>query len=156
MTLEKQLENYIDSLELRYFKGSELTPYWSRSRKNGTNSVPPKNLWPNIVETIIVLDEIRHQVGSPLTITSSYRSSEYNSAVGGARFSQHLIFNALDFQSNGGKVRPVTIASIARNIRLEKKQFVNPITKKRFTFKGGVGLYATFVHIDTRGHNADW
>jgi uncharacterized protein YcbK (DUF882 family) len=156
MTLEKQLEAYIDSLGLRYFKGAELTPYWSRSRKNGSNSVPPKNLWPNIVETIIVLDEIRHQVGSSLIITSSYRSPEYNTAVGGAKFSQHLIFNAIDLQSKGGKVRPAQIAFIARRIRSEKQQFVNPITKKRFTFKGGVGLYATFVHIDTRGHNADW
>jgi len=154
MTLIKQLEAFIDSLGLRYFKGSELTPYWSRARKSGANSAPPKNLWPNIVETLLVLDEIRHRVGKPLIITSSYRSPEYNRAVGGARFSQHVIFNAIDFQSSGGTVRPVALATIARNLR--GNTFVNPTTKKRFIFKGGVGDYATFVHIDTRGHNADW
>jgi len=23
-------------------------------------------------------------------------------------------------------------------------------------FQGGIGLYANFVHVDTRGWNADW
>ena len=32
------LENYIDGLGLRYFKGRELTPYWSRRCGNTRNS----------------------------------------------------------------------------------------------------------------------
>ena len=23
-------------------------------------------------------------------------------------------------------------------------------------FSGGIGKYTSFVHVDTRGHNADW
>jgi uncharacterized protein YcbK (DUF882 family) len=150
----KALEDYIDSLGLRYFKGAELTPYWSRKRKTGSNSAPPKSLWPNIVETLVVLDEIRHRAGKGLVITSSYRSPEYNRAVGGARFSQHVVFNAIDFQASGGTVRPLSLAVTARGLRGET--FINPITKKRFKFAGGIGIYSTFVHIDTRGHNTDW
>lgn len=148
----QQLERFIDGLNLRHFRGAELTGYWSRTRRGSSNACPPKNLWPNIVETIVVLDELRAHIGHPITITSSYRSPAYNAAVGGARFSQHLQFNALDFQCR--KVDPGPLAKLLRDWR--GQHFYNPVTKRPFVFKGGVGRYATFVHIDTRGHNADW
>lgn len=146
------LERYIDALDLRHFRGAELTPYWSRSRKGGANACPPPELWPNIVETLVVLDALREWFGSPIRITSSYRSPAYNAAVGGARFSQHLQFNAVDFQSR--RVSPAALAQRLRGWR--GRHFYNPVTKRPFVFKGGIGRYATFVHLDTRGHNADW
>jgi hypothetical protein len=156
MTAAAKLEAYIDSLGLRYFKGAELTPYWSRKRAKGANAVPPAALWPNIVETLVVLDEIRHRAGKPLIITSSYRSPEYNAAVGGAKFSQHVAFNAIDFQAKGAALHPTQLSTIALMIRSSEVKFTHPLTKKKFTFKGGIGRYATFVHLDTRGHNSDW
>jgi uncharacterized protein YcbK (DUF882 family) len=148
----QKLERFIDSLGLRHFKGAELTPYLSKTRRGVVNSVPPEKLWPNIVETLVVLDEVRERLGKPITLTSTYRSPAYNQAVGGARFSQHLVFNATDIQAKGAK--PAEVAELAKGLR--GKRFKNPLTGKPFTFKGGIGRYATFVHIDTRGHNADW
>jgi hypothetical protein len=101
---------------------------------------------------LVVLDEVRERLGKPITLTSTYRSPAYNQAVGGARFSQHLVFNATDIQAKGAK--PAEVAELAKGLR--GKKFKNPLTGKPFTFKGGIGRYATFVHIDTRGHNADW
>jgi len=146
------LETYIDSIGLRHFKGRELTPYWSRSNKGGSNTVPPIELWPNIVETLIVLDEARQRLGRSITISSSYRSPAYNKGCGGAKFSQHLVFNALDVQCKD--IPPSKVAATIKELR--GKQFWNPVSKKPFVFKGGVGKYPTFVHLDCRGHNADW
>lgn len=151
MTQEQKLEEYIDSLGLRYFKGKELTPYWSRTRGGVSNSCPPEELWPNIVRTLVVLDEVRHLVGQSIRLTSTYRDPDYNRAVGGERMSYHMKFMAIDFQGGKG---PLGNAFIAKSLR--GKRFKNPITGKSFTFAGGIGRYPTFVHIDTRGVNASW
>jgi uncharacterized protein YcbK (DUF882 family) len=155
MSLATDLEKYIDSLGLRHFKGRELTWLWSRKTKGGvSNSVPPRSLWPNIVQTLVVVDRVRHELDRPLQITSAYRSPAYNAAVGGARFSQHVVFNALDVFSPG--VSPARLAEIARGLRGKRLEILS--TGQRFTFRGGIGVYprSGFVHIDTRGHDADW
>jgi hypothetical protein len=160
MTLAKQLEVFIDGLGLRHFKGSELSPYWTRNRGGAKNTVPPKSLWGNIVEPLVVLDEVREQIGHPILITSTYRSPAYNSAVGGARFSIHMQFGAIDFQSRQGGSKGVKIPTPrelwATAESLRGKTFRNPVTGKSFKFKGGLGLYKTFVHLDCRGVNANW
>jgi lysozyme len=148
---EIKLETFIDSLGLKHFKGKELTPYWRRVRKGVSNSCPPEDLWPNIVPTLVVLDKLRHILGAAITLTSTYRSPAYNSAVGGERMSYHMKFMAIDFQ--GGQTSVIN-ARAARSLRGSK--FRNPHTGKTFAFAGGIGQYASFVHIDTRGINANW
>lgn len=56
-------------------------------------------------EFVLWLDELREAAGVPMTITSSYRSPEYNAAVGGASDSAHsdVPCNAVDF---GMRPRP--------------------------------------------------
>jgi len=56
--------------------------------------------------------------------------------------SQHLVNNAVDVQFYG--VSAYNVSSVARRFRSAGH------------FKGGVGRYSTFTHVDTRGHNADW
>ena len=153
--LATELEQYIDAIGLKHFKGRELTWLWSRKTAGGvSNSVPPRKLWPNIVQTLIVLDRARADLGAPLQITSAYRSPTYNAAVGGARFSQHLLFNALDVYSK--YATPAQVAAVIKALR--GRRLVIPSTGERFTFRGGVGIYprSGFVHLDTRGHDADW
>lgn len=151
MSDAKKLEAYIDSLNLRHFKGAELTPYWSRTRKGVSNSCPPEELWPNIAPTLAVLDEVRELAGKAITLSSTYRDPDYNRAVGGERMSYHMKFMAIDFQGGKG---PLQNAKIVKSLR--GKMFTNPATGKRFVFRGGVGTYATFVHVDTRGIDANW
>lgn len=79
----------------------------------------------------------------PIVILSSYRSPEYNRAIGDAApKSLHMQFKALDIAVAG--VAPATVFRILKKWRDAGK------------FKGGLGLYRTFVHIDTRGINATW
>ncbi len=152
MTQAEQLEQFVDRLGLRYIKGKELTPYWSQVRKGVRNSCPDESLWPNIVPTLMVLDETRHKLGCYICVTSSYRRPAYNAAVGGEPNSFHMRFSAIDFQA--GKDKPSEWAKVARSLR--GKKFVLPGNSGSFVFRGGIGLYATFVHLDTRGQDANW
>lgn len=141
-TREKQFVQYIDSLRLRYFSGKELLASTRKVRGNVVNTIPPKSMWNNINEALQVLDELRHNLGVPISISSSYRSEAYNRKCGGVKYSQHKVFRALDIQCS--RHRPKTIYKALKEMRTQGK------------FKGGLGEYKTFVHIDTRGHNASW
>ena len=147
----------IDGLGLRHFKGREFTPYWTSVRGGVVNSIPPENLWPNIVPTLFVLDEIRERLGSPISIHSSYRSERYNRAVGGEPNSFHQRFMALDWSAGSGT--PAEWGKLARSLR-GKLTIKIPGRSAPYLFEGGVGTYPTFVHIDCRpkagDHYATW
>jgi N-acetylmuramoyl-L-alanine amidase len=127
-----------------HFGASEFESYFVAQRRGVTNSVPPQRLWKNIVPTLRIVDDLRESFGKPCTILSSYRSSDYNKAVGGVGLSQHLEFRALDIAFDG--VAPQQVYD-----RLIE-------WRKAGKFVGGLGIYPTsgFVHIDTRNSNATW
>ena len=114
------------------------------SKAHGLNTDPPENLWGNIDATARVMDKLRQALGKPIIFSSVYRSPAYNEAIAGATHSQHVDFRAIDFSVKGSSVGPQEWAGALRNIR------------SAGGFKGGIGVYATFVHVDTRGQNADW
>ena len=140
--LARTLEQFIDGLGLKHFKGKELTWYWDRTRNGIKNTVPPSSLWPNIVPTLRALDEIRKRAGVQIMISSSYRSPSYNRAIAGAGRSYHMEFKAIDFYSS--HMSATQLWAIARRVRQDG------------IFKGGIGKYPGFVHIDCRGTIADW
>lgn len=109
----------------------------------GLNTDPPRELWPNIVPTARVLDELRRRVGAPIAILSAYRSPAYNRAIGGAGASMHMQFKAIDFVVRSHS-SPLDWARALREMRSSG------------LFSGGIGTYSGFVHVDTRGENADW
>jgi len=147
-----KLEKFIDSLGLHYFKGSEFTYYWDVVKNGVKNHIPDESLWPNIVKTLIVADRLRAITGSPLRITSSYRSPAYNAECPGASSgSFHKQFMALDLVP--AKVSAEFLWSAARQLR--GHTFTYP-DGKTFVWHGGVGRYPTFCHIDCRGYDADW
>ena len=127
-----------------HFGASEFESYFVAQRRGVTNSVPPQRLWKNIVPTLRIVDDLRESFGKPCTILSSYRSSDYNKAVGGVGLSQHMEFRALDISFDG--VTPQHVYD-----RLIE-------WRKAGKFVGGLGIYPTsgFVHIDTRNSNATW
>lgn len=81
-------------------------------------------------------EDIRRIWDRPIIVVSAYRTSAWNRQVGGARNSQHLHGRALDLLPPRG----VALREFYEVIRDEANLF--KIT--------GIGLYTTFVHIDTR------
>ena len=135
-------EEYIDRQNVRHFTGDELAKYFDRKRGEVTNDYPPRAIWQRFLPTLRIVDDLRTTLGCPVRITSHYRSPKYNKAVGGAPLSQHKQFRAADVQTDGATPHEVyKILSLWRD-------------QGRFT--GGLGLYSTFVHVDTRGTNANW
>lgn len=108
------------------------------------NTDPPEELWPNIVPTARVLQELRDRIGKPIILHSVYRSPAYNRAIGGAGQSVHMSFGAADFHVVDPNSGPADWAATLRAMR------------SAGLFKGGIGAYETFVHVDTRGTNADF
>lgn len=139
----------VTSWNLRFFKPYEFLVLGGRhndphSPAFGKNRLPPADLWPRMMRTAQILDAFRLRIGAPVRITNAYRSAEYNKAIGGAKASQHVNFNALDFVVEGGST-PAQWVRALRGMRDDEGMF-----------KGGVGLYPGFAHLDTRGVNADW
>jgi uncharacterized protein YcbK (DUF882 family) len=136
-------EFWFERQGFKHFTAGEFTSYFSLRRRGVRNSAPPRSLWPNIVPTLRIVDQLRDILGKPIVILSSYRSPAYNSAINGAASkSYHMQFMALDLAVAGH--RPSEVFRLLQSWR----------TAKRFT--GGLGLYDTFVHIDTRPTNATW
>ncbi len=135
--------NYIKGLRLKH-----LTPYkvlypHFKTRGRTKNSLPPRYMWRNIAKTLRVIDSMSSYMRAPVKpLVSVYRSPRYNRAVRGRPRSQHLQNRAIDVQFEG--VSAYTVSVVARRLR------------RAGHFKGGVGRYSTFTHVDTRGHNADW
>lgn len=89
-------------------------------------------------ETVKILQALRDYFGKPVIINSGYRTASYNKKIGGVSNSQHVKGTACDIKIQG--VPPEAIAAYL------EKYFPNC----------GIGLYGTFVHIDTRGYKSYW
>lgn len=91
-------------------------------------------------ETVNKLQDARDYFGKPVHINSAYRTPAYNAspAVNGAKNSQHVVGTACDIRIDG--VPPKAIASFF------EAKYPN----------SGIGLYGTFVHIDSRGSKSYW
>ena len=96
-----------------------------------------------------LLQKIRDHFGRPVVITSGYRTTEHNAAVGGSKSSQHLLGRAADFYVEGVPV--ATVAAYAETL---------------LSGRGGIGRYPKdakhpkrmtgWVHIDTRTNKSRW
>ncbi len=135
-------KEFLYGLSLRHFHPQEVLSQGERWRGAQQNSLPPESKWREIVPTLWIADMARERLGFSLTITSAYRSPDYNKAVGGAIRSQHLANTALDIIPSKGRVEQLYDQLIAM--------------RKGGAFSGGVGIYDSFVHVDTRGKNATW
>lgn len=82
------------------------------------------------------LQDIRDKFGVT-TITSAYRTPEWNKHEGGVPNSQHVLGKASDTVCKG--TSPLEVAMYAEAIGL-----------------GGIGLYSSFTHIDTRDIKTRW
>lgn len=86
---------------------------------------------------VALLQDIRNHFGSAVIINSAYRSPSYNASVGGSKSSYHTKGMAADIRVVG--VSPIEVARYAESIGVK-----------------GIGLYDTFVHLDTREVKYFW
>lgn len=84
-----------------------------------------------------LLQDIRNHFGKPVVITSAYRTKTHNKNVGGASNSYYLYGKAADIYISG--VSPKEIAKYAESLGVK-----------------GIGLYESFVHVDTRTTKYYW
>jgi len=103
----------------------------------------PEELLENVQELANNLQVLREFFGKPIRVISGYRSPKYNRKIGGARKSQHMSARAADIVISG--VTPQ-----------EVKDAIVSLIKEGKMKSGGIGLYTTFTHYDTRGRNARW
>lgn len=90
------------------------------------------------LELIEILQDIRNQLG-PVTVTSGHRCHPHNKNVKGSKLSQHV---------NGS----------AADIRVSQRtpQQVYDYLDNKYPNRLGLGLYKTWVHVDTRQTKARW
>jgi hypothetical protein len=144
--LGSQLPSYADYLQRTNFRQMSvrqvIAPH-GKSHGSVHNTLPPRFLWKNIRSTLKVVDLLADRLALRVEeIVSAYRTPAYNARCPGAKSnSYHLCNNAMDVVF---KCPPGKVAAMARAMR------------STGLFKGGVGRYGGFTHIDTRGTNADW
>ena len=87
-----------------------------------------------------LLELIRNHYNKPLTISSGYRTVQYNSQLkNSSPKSQHMLGNAADIKVSG--VTPLALYSWLNN---------------SYPNSYGLGLYDTFVHVDVREGKSRW
>lgn len=128
------LQSYLTEHDIKHFSAAEINPV-GRKAKDVELQEAPKDLWPNAIYTLKVLEWLRGQWGEAIVVNSGYRDPAYNKAVGGENDSTHMLFMAFDIS-----MRTRTPKEIAQ--RLEKHPDANKL---------GIGIYKTFVHVDCRG-----
>ena len=141
-TVTAKLSRLMQSAGIKHFTSAEVLTLGASHASNGLNTLPPLSIVHQIMPTLVVVDELRKHLQSPVTILSGYRSAAYNKAVGGAKASMHRQFRALDITAPHHTAEHVW--SILRRWRSDG------------LWTGGLGKYGTFVHIDDRSANADW
>lgn len=122
----------------------ELTPNFDLKefRCRDGNGVPLE-LLANVKELAENLQVLREFLNVPIHITSGYRTPAYNKKIGGAKLSQHIQAKAADIQVKGFTPKQV-------------KDAIELLIKSGMMKQGGVGLYKTWVHYDTRGTKSRW
>ena len=86
-----------------------------------------------------ILENVRNYFGVPVEINSGCRCEAHNKAVGGSVNSQHRFGRAADIVVQG--VTPSRVYSYL---------------DANYTDNYGLGLYDTFVHVDSRNRKARW
>ena len=134
---------YLSRLGIRSMSVRQIVAAHAKQRGPVWNTLPPRDKWRSIAPTLQVIDLLARQLQMPVSeVVSVYRAPNYNAHCEGARSGSYHIHNvAIDIKF---ATRPSVVAATARALR------------DRGYFRGGVGSYSTFVHVDTRGENIDW
>ena len=121
----------------------KLTNNFNLNEFNKHNFPLTETVLRNIQELAKNLQVLRDEVKKPIKITSGYRDPSYNKKIGGATQSRHLTGQAADLKIVG--YTPKQVAAIVEKLIVDGKMK-----------QGGLGIYRTWIHYDTRGTAARW
>lgn len=124
----------------------KLTKNFKRSEFECKDGTPmTENQLKNIQELAKNLQVLRDELDKPINITNAYRSRSHNQAIGGSKFSQHVLGKAADIYVEG--YTPKELAKVIEGLIKDEKMS-----------EGGIGIYSNnnFVHYDIRRTKARW
>jgi uncharacterized protein YcbK (DUF882 family) len=121
----------------------KLTNNFNLNEFNKHNFALTDTVLKNIQELAKNLQVLRDEVKKPIKITSGYRTPQFNLKIGGASQSRHITGQAADLKIEG--LTPKEVATIIEKLIAAGKMK-----------QGGLGIYKTWIHYDTRGTAARW
>lgn len=116
-----------------------IIPHFKESEFFGRTTAQSHYLDDRLIQAAAYLRQV---YGVPVTITSTYRSPEYNALIGGSKNSQHLKGKAIDLQFEKQNLFHEDIANRGPHYRYLRAMGIK-----------GFGLYQNFTHLDARGDN---
>lgn len=133
---------YLNGLRLRKVNPEQVIAAHAKQRGQVWNSLPPKQWWNRMGYVLRVVDRIALEMNlDQVEVISAYRTPAYNAHCGGRSRSWHQANVAADIKTPAGASR---FTKVTRQLRDEG------------LFRGGVGGYWGFTHIDARGENINW
>lgn len=134
---------YLTALKLKRVDPAQVLESHAKEKGGVWNSIPPKASWRRMGYTLRVAERVAQEMNvSEVEVISAYRSPDYNARCRGARtHSWHQQNIAVDVKF---PMRASKVTAMARQLRDEG------------LFRGGVGGYWNFTHIDARGQNINW
>lgn len=125
-----------------YFTLSEFI-FSATAIKYGIDNTPTQEIVSHFYELLPLLNEIRHQWGGPVRITSGYRCGILNAIVGGVPNSDHQLGYAADIQPvNGNFDEFVKMIRFIFKDRTDFNQIIIESNKR-----------TRWIHISVRGKN---
>ena len=123
--------NLQEKLSANFTLGEYLESPTARANKFNEQFNPPANIVANIRMINERIQVVRTQFGKPLKFTSGYRCPRLNTAVGGAKASEHLDAFGVDISTSG----------------MSQKDVIDLI--ELFISNGckRIGLGRTFIHV---------
>jgi hypothetical protein len=142
-SLLPQYTRYLASLKLQNISAGQVIEAHAKERGSVWNILPPKVWWSRMAYNLRVVDRIASEMGiRQVEVVSAYRCPAYNSRCEGAKVgSWHQANVAADVKFGIAASKVTKAARELRDMGL---------------FHGGVGGYADFTHIDSRGQNVNW
>lgn len=133
---------YLTSMQLQRVSPRQVIAAHAKSQGGVWNTLPPKSWWSRMGYVLRVVDRIAREMNvNEVEIISAYRNPQYNARCSGARGSWHQANVAVDVKFPAKASKVTATARQLRDLGL---------------FKGGVGGYWNFTHIDARGENINW
>lgn len=110
---------------MKYFTLQELTKS-TQARRLGIDNTPDAAAEANLCRLVeVLLDPLREAWGAPLYVTSGYRCTMLNNAVGGVKTSAHLKGLAADIITGRGALENVRLFDFILRSNLPYDQVIN-------------------------------